>query len=314
MRGGWAQVIVCLCVLNSGFNASAQSAPDYDTLVHQGNAQLQAGTNDLALTTAQSAIKASPDRWEAYTLAGGALMNLKRYEEAADDFSKAIERAPEAKQTGIRNLRKQCLLAEAGASPNPAATPTPTAAPVTTTTQAEIVLWKTIENSHDPTSFEAYLKEYSQGTYATLAYAHLTQLYDESQAQCIGLNQRYRPPVSESIRDQKEFAAYSNAINLKDPDKQTQALRSFLDTYPTTTVRKDVLGVLMASDMRSRSFALAMADADSMLQIDQWNPLAHFAASYSEVVEARNQTDPQKALALKVEAIKHLQRCTSGGN
>jgi hypothetical protein len=65
------------------------------------------------------------------------------------------------------------LLAEAGASPNPAATPTPTAAPVTTTTQAEIVLWKSIENSINPDDYNAYLQQYPNGAFAALAKVHL---------------------------------------------------------------------------------------------------------------------------------------------
>jgi hypothetical protein len=95
----------------------AQTAANYDAIVKQGKAQLQAGNNDSALASANAAIKLDATRWEAYVAAGGALMNLKRYEEAADDFSKAIERAPEAKQTALRDLRKQCLVAEAGAAP-----------------------------------------------------------------------------------------------------------------------------------------------------------------------------------------------------
>jgi len=107
----------CVGLMSLSLLSSAQTGQDYDVLVQQGNAQLQAGSNDLALSTANSAVKLNADRWEAYALAGGALMNLKRYEEAVDNFGKAIERAPEAKQQGLRGLRKQCLLAEAGAAP-----------------------------------------------------------------------------------------------------------------------------------------------------------------------------------------------------
>ena len=51
-------------------------------------------------------------------------MNLKRYEEAADQLSQAIQHAPDSKQPGLRDLRKQCLLAESGVAPAaPAAVP-----------------------------------------------------------------------------------------------------------------------------------------------------------------------------------------------
>jgi tetratricopeptide (TPR) repeat protein len=94
--------------------AGAHAAADYDAFIAQGNALLQAGNAGQALSSGESAIKISADRWEGYALAGSALMNLKRYEPAADALSKAIERAPESKQPALRDLRRQCLLAESG--------------------------------------------------------------------------------------------------------------------------------------------------------------------------------------------------------
>jgi hypothetical protein len=165
--------VIFLATSFFGFHTSAQTTPEYDTLVHQGNTQLQAGSNDSALTTARSAIKLNTERWEAYALAGGALMNLKRYEEAADNFSHAIDHAPDAKQTGLRDLRKQCLLAESGTAP---ATPPPAASepvPSQRTTQAEVVLWKTIENSTNPDDFKSYLDQHPHGAFVGLAQRHL---------------------------------------------------------------------------------------------------------------------------------------------
>jgi hypothetical protein len=114
------EILSLFALLFMAFPLVAQTTPAYDTLVRKGNTQLQASDNDTALANAQSAIKLNPDRWEAYALAGGALMNLKRYEEAADDFSKAIERAHEPKQAGLRDLRKKCLVAEAESAPGTA--------------------------------------------------------------------------------------------------------------------------------------------------------------------------------------------------
>ena len=149
--------------------ASAQTATEYDSLVQKGKTQLQAGSADLALASGEEAIKMNADRWEGYALAGGALMNLKRYEDAADKFSHAIDRAPDGKQSALRDLRRQCLLAESGASPAPKESTS------ATTTQAEIVLWKSIENSTNPSDFSAYLKQYPQGAFAVLATSRLNQ-------------------------------------------------------------------------------------------------------------------------------------------
>jgi hypothetical protein len=181
-------LVVCLVAISCTCRASGQVPADYDALVHQGNAQLQASSNDLALATANSAIKAAPDRWEAYALAGGALMNLKRYEEAADDFSKAIDRAPEAKQQGLRDLRRQCFAAESDAAP-PTATPglaqqpAPAPAPSGTTTQAEIVLWKSIETSTNPDDFKTYMRQYPNGAFAALAQRHLAEAEEKAEQQ-----------------------------------------------------------------------------------------------------------------------------------
>jgi len=117
--------LACLGLLSLVVCAVAQSGPAYDALVQQGKTQLQAGDNDAALTSANAAIKANADRWEAYAVAGGALMNLKRYEEAADQFGHAIDHAPEAKQAGLRDLRRKCLSAETAIAPAPGANAQP---------------------------------------------------------------------------------------------------------------------------------------------------------------------------------------------
>lgn len=103
-----------LVLIASAAHSGGQSEPGYDTFIQQGNAQLQAGNNDQALHSGEMAITTGADRWEGYALTGGALMNLKRYEDAADALSKAIDRAPESKQPDLRDLRRRSLLAESG--------------------------------------------------------------------------------------------------------------------------------------------------------------------------------------------------------
>jgi tetratricopeptide (TPR) repeat protein len=171
--------VVGLLLVSFGISATAQDTSDYDALVRQANSQLQASNNEQALSNANAAIKMNAIRWEAYAVAGGALLNLKRYEEAADQFSRAIDHAPEAKQAGLRDLRRQCLLAESGASSSPAQAPIPPSAQPSPTTQAEIVLWKTIEHSKSPTDFQAYLQQYPNGVFASLARQHLRDIQGE---------------------------------------------------------------------------------------------------------------------------------------
>jgi Flp pilus assembly protein TadD len=98
-------------VVGASASFGQSRSANYDVLIQQGNAQLKDGNADLALVAGKSAVKTNSAGWEGYTLEGGALMRLKRYEEAADAFSKAIERAPEAKQVVLRELRRQSLQA-----------------------------------------------------------------------------------------------------------------------------------------------------------------------------------------------------------
>ena len=101
-------------LIASASHSGVQSEAGYDTSIELGNAQLQAGSNDQALRSGEMAITIRAERWEGYALMGSALMNLKRYEDAADALSKAIDRAPESKQPALRDMRRRSLLAESG--------------------------------------------------------------------------------------------------------------------------------------------------------------------------------------------------------
>jgi tetratricopeptide (TPR) repeat protein len=179
--------------------AQAQPSPTYDALIQQGKAQLQSGNSAQALASGQQAIQLDANRWEAYALAGGALMNLKRYDEAIDNLGKSIGHAPADKQAGLRDLIKQCALAESGANSPPAQPAAPPPQPATTT-QAEIVLWKTIENSQNSDDFNGYLTQYPDGAFVILAKNHLSDLEAARQAQ---LQQQQRL-VEQSDQDAKE--------------------------------------------------------------------------------------------------------------
>jgi tetratricopeptide (TPR) repeat protein len=131
-QSAFRSLCLALALIAGASYSGARAAPDYDAFITQGNALLQAGNADQALNAGEGAIRFRADRWEGYALAGSALMNLKRYEDAADALSKAIDRAPAPKQPALRDLRRQCLLAESG-YPAVANTSVPPAA----TSQAE---------------------------------------------------------------------------------------------------------------------------------------------------------------------------------
>jgi len=95
-------------------NALAQGQSAHDVQLQQGTAQLHSGDADGALASGDAAIRIAPERWDGYALAGRALLKLKRYEEAADALSQAIERAPPSQQPALRELRRETLLQESG--------------------------------------------------------------------------------------------------------------------------------------------------------------------------------------------------------
>jgi hypothetical protein len=110
---------VILLAMTAGASAPAQEPSGFETQISAAHAALSAGDLDRALTFGDAAIRIGPERWDGYAVAGQALCELRRYEPAADALSKAIERAPEAQQATLRDLRRQCLVAEsakAGAS------------------------------------------------------------------------------------------------------------------------------------------------------------------------------------------------------
>jgi peroxiredoxin len=80
----------------------------YDALVSQAKADLTAGKLDAALNNAKQAVALDGSRWEAYTVAGGALVKLNRCVEATEYLKNAVQRAPETKRDGISKLSNLC--------------------------------------------------------------------------------------------------------------------------------------------------------------------------------------------------------------
>ncbi len=317
-----AALVNCVVFLCCSLAVCGQSG--YEVLIQQGKAQLQAGHADQALASGEQAIKLDAKNWEGYALAGGALMNLKRYDEAITEFSDAIERATQDKQAGLSELRRQCFAAESG-GPTPASTPTaPTTSPTTpeaTTTQAEIVLWKSIENSTNPGDFQGYLSQYPGGAFAVLARQHLADLNSPTSkiknlmGECQNLMMQTRSQNSTvQIRDRKEFDAFADAEKIKDPQQQTSAFRGFLAKYPNSVVRESVLESLFALDVKLKSNDAALTDDESILSTEPSDRRALFIAGYLYNLKSQAESDPAKKREFQSKAVALLQRCVPGGN
>jgi tetratricopeptide (TPR) repeat protein len=165
----FCRVFLFFALTIGAVHSAEQATSGYEALIQQGKSQLQAGSAEQAAASGNAAIKMSTERWEGYALVGGALMNLKRYDEAIDLLTKAIELAPQAKQAALRDLRRQSHVADSAVTK-----PTETGA-AKATSQAEVVLWKTIENSNNPSDFQTYIDQYPHGAFVALAQRHLVE-------------------------------------------------------------------------------------------------------------------------------------------
>jgi len=104
---------------------------NYDKLVTQAKSELSAGQNDEALTDSKKAIAVQSKRWEAYMIAGYVLQSEKRYDEAIDEFSHALEYSPADKKDDAKKFLEACKKAKM-ARPTVSATARGTTAPEST--------------------------------------------------------------------------------------------------------------------------------------------------------------------------------------
>jgi tetratricopeptide (TPR) repeat protein len=170
MFGRTLRHLPTLALLMGATALQAQTPPSYATLIAKGNELLQAGNLQAALRDGEAAIAKNSTGWEGYALKGVALMDLKQSDEAADALTLAIGRAPEEKKAALRDLRRQALT---GAAPSAPSAPS---VPEASVSQAEVVLWKSIENSENQKDFNAYLAQYPNGAFAALARTRASDL------------------------------------------------------------------------------------------------------------------------------------------
>ena len=145
----------------------AQTAAPYDQMIGTARTLVK---NQKLLEAGQlcdTAIRLDSSRWEAYALNGSILALQKRYKDAVPFLEKAIDKAPQDRKSALQQAIEEARTA-ARSDATPASVPAPT--------QAEIVLWKTVENSVAASDFEVYLKKYPDGVFALLAKSKLAEL------------------------------------------------------------------------------------------------------------------------------------------
>jgi len=228
-------------------SSGAQAAADYDALITQGNALLEAGNANQALNSGEAAIKIRPDRWEGYGLAGRALMNLKRYEDAADALSKAIDRAPESNQPALRERRRQCLLAESG-YPAVADTSVPATAGETGIVHAEVQLENERKRSAakltwiDPATGLMWARYGRPAEYAHANYARASNYCTALRS--LGYADWRLPTAAEFMRIY-HFAAESGTVQLDGELATNKEILRYLGFWTSTPGNKEGEHVLV---------------------------------------------------------------------
>jgi hypothetical protein len=92
--------------------ALAQAAFEYESVLQKARTYLGAENAGDALAKADQAMSLDPARWEAYAIAGEALMKLSRYHEAEGNLNRAIDRAPNGRKGFLRDLLSECMIGE----------------------------------------------------------------------------------------------------------------------------------------------------------------------------------------------------------
>ena len=184
----WRRAFVLLAVaLLSVFSSFAQGS--YDGHLAQARSLIGQQKFGDAVTEAEKAIAIDGQRWEGYVIAAKGYSSQTLYDDAIGMLQLALARAPEDKKPAVRDAIAECRKEQnQGNAPNPSkATPASGSAPTigpkaTTPTQAEIVLWKSIENSGNPDDFKAYMHAYPSGAFVPLARSRLASYLQKKQA------------------------------------------------------------------------------------------------------------------------------------
>jgi len=181
-RSGSMRLVVLLASLCSGVGVVAQTraqSPTYNDLIAKARTLLADRKPQEAIEQSEAAIKLDDKRWEAYVTAASGYSAQKLYDDAIGMLQMALPRAPtERKQlvrdaiTEARQLSSGGAVANAGGGgPQPSG-----GSSAGSPTQAEVVLWKTIENSTRVEDFRGYIERYPNGTYASVAASRIARL------------------------------------------------------------------------------------------------------------------------------------------
>ena len=114
-------------------------------------------------------------------------------------------------------------------------------------------------------------------------------------------------PGTITIKDPAEFNAYNSAISQATPQGKESAIEGFLQQYPDSVVKQQVLEILMDAYMQTGNTNKALDTARKVLQNDPTDLRALVTSAYVLRAEAGQKTNPADALPLLDEAAKDAQ-------
>jgi len=110
-----------------------------------------------------------------------------------------------------------------------------------------------------------------------------------------------------TIKDQAEYNAFTNAESQTTPAAKAAAIEGFLQTYPNSVVKADLLSELMTAYTQVPDIAKAIDAGDRLLKIDPNNLRALTIEVYLKKTQADQTTDPAAKQALLDDAAASAQ-------
>lgn len=111
-----------------------------------------------------------------------------------------------------------------------------------------------------------------------------------------------------TIKDPAEYNAYNSAIGQPTPQAKEQAIESFLQQYPNSVVKQQMLEVLMDAYTQTGNTQKALDTARKVLQIAPDDMRALALSAYVLRSEAGQKTNPADAQPLLDEAAADAQK------
>ncbi len=117
-------------------------------------------------------------------------------------------------------------------------------------------------------------------------------------------------PGQITIKDPAEYNAYTNAVGQSTPAAKAAAIEAFLQQYPNSVVKNDMMEMLMATYQSTGDTDKTVATAKRLLAADPNNLRALFIVTYIDKQKGTTamQTSPQSATPLLDEAAENAQK------